>query len=66
MNWLISFQCRIKPITSNPAKILKLETKGHIAEGYDADFCFLTDDLVMTFLIVPFRFRLPAKRRARR
>ena len=47
----IPLEIAIKPITSNPAKILKLETKGHIAEGYDADFCFLTDDLVVDTVI---------------
>lgn len=31
----------IKVITSNPAKILKLQNKGKIADGFDADLVFL-------------------------
>lgn len=31
----------IKVITSNPARILKLQNKGQIKEGYDADLVFL-------------------------
>ena len=34
----------IKAITSNPARVLCLERKGHIREGYDADLCLLTKD----------------------
>ena len=34
----------IKAITSNPARGLCLEGKGHIREGYDADLCLLTKD----------------------
>lgn len=34
----------IKAITSNPARVLCLEGKGHIREGYDADLCLLTKD----------------------
>ncbi|MGL5788174.1 MAG: beta-aspartyl-peptidase [Bacteroidales bacterium] len=29
-----------KLITENPAKVMNLKGKGHIAAGYDADFCF--------------------------
>ena len=34
----------IKAITSNPARVLCLEGKGHVREGYDADLCLLTKD----------------------
>jgi len=47
----IPLEIAIKPITSNPATILKLEGKGRIVEGYDADFCFLTDDLTVDTVI---------------
>jgi beta-aspartyl-dipeptidase (metallo-type) len=35
-------------ITSSPAKNLKIKNKGHIREGYDADFCVLNQDLTLT------------------
>jgi len=38
-------------ITSNPARNLKLRTKGVVAEGADADLCLLTDDLQLTDVI---------------
>lgn len=34
----------LKVITSNPADLFKLKTKGHIAEGMDADITFLTEN----------------------
>lgn len=37
----IPFETAIKTITSNPAKILKLEGKGSIKVGNDADFCLI-------------------------
>ena len=47
----IPLEIAIKPITSNPAKILKLENKGRIAEGMDADFCVMTQDLDIDMVI---------------
>ena len=41
----IPLEIAIKSITSNPAKILKLDNKGRIAEGMDADFCIMTQEL---------------------
>lgn len=35
----------LKLITSNPAKNLSLKTKGRIAVGMDADFCFFDQDM---------------------
>ena len=47
----IPLEIAIKAITCNPATILKLNGKGRIAEGNDADFCFLTDDLKVDTVI---------------
>lgn len=47
----IPLEIAIKPITSNPAKILKLENKGRIAEGMDADFCIMTQELDLDTVI---------------
>ena len=47
----IPLEIAIKPITSNPAKVLKLENKGRIAEGMDADFCLMTQDLDIDMVI---------------
>ena len=41
----IPLEIAIKAITSNPAKVLKLNKKGKIAEGMDADLCILNQDL---------------------
>ncbi len=41
----IPLEIAIKAITSNPAKVLKLDKKGKIAEGMDADLCMLNQDL---------------------
>lgn len=37
----------LKLITTNPARNLKLKSKGHIAVGMDADLCFLDDNLTL-------------------
>ncbi len=37
----IPLEIAIRAITKNPADILKLENKGHITIGKDADFCLL-------------------------
>lgn len=39
----IPLEIAIKGITSNPAKILKLKGKGHLAKGFDADICLLEE-----------------------
>lgn len=40
----IPLEIAVRGVTSNPAAVLKLERKGHIWEGYDADLCLLTED----------------------
>lgn len=35
-------------LTTNPARNMKLPRKGRIAPGYDADFCWLDEDLNLT------------------
>ena len=37
----IPLETALKPITSNPARILKLKGKGKIEAGYDADLCMI-------------------------
>lgn len=39
----ILLEIAVKGITSNPASILKLDRKGHIKEGFDADICLLEE-----------------------
>lgn len=41
----------VKAITSNPARVLCLAKKGHIAPGYDADLCILSEDLSVDTVI---------------
>lgn len=40
----IPLEIAVKGITSNPAAILKLQGKGQIKQGFDADICLLTKD----------------------
>lgn len=40
----IPLETAIKGITSNPASVLKLSSKGHIGPGFDADICLLSED----------------------
>lgn len=47
----IPFEIAIKTITSNVARVLALNTKGHIEEGFDADFCLMTEDLKLDTVI---------------
>lgn len=47
----IPLEVAIKAITANPAKVLHLNTKGHIGEGYDADLCLLTPELTIDTVI---------------
>lgn len=37
----LELQDALKPVTSNPATILKLPGKGRLAVGFDADICFV-------------------------
>ena len=40
----IPLETAVKGITSNPSAILKLNGKGHIKPGFDADICLLTEE----------------------
>ena len=40
----IPLETALKGVTSNPASILKLNAKGRIRPGFDADLCLLTED----------------------
>lgn len=40
----IPLETAVKGITSNPASVLKLNRKGRIKEGFDADICLLKED----------------------
>ena len=40
----IPLETAVKGITSNPAAILKLNGKGHIKPGFDANICLLTEE----------------------
>ena len=41
----IPLEIAIKAITANPARVLCLDTKGQIKDGFDADLCLMTEDL---------------------
>lgn len=41
----IPLEIAVKAITSNPARVLCLSSKGHVQEGFDADLCLMTEDL---------------------
>lgn len=47
----IPLEIAIKAITSNPAKVLCLDSKGRIEEGLDADLCLMTKDLEIDTVI---------------
>lgn len=47
----IPLEIAIKAITSNPARVLCLNGKGHIKEGFDADLCLMTKDLTIDTVI---------------
>ncbi|MEG0371117.1 MAG: beta-aspartyl-peptidase [Clostridium sp.] len=47
----VDISIAIKPFTSSPAKILKLNKKGHIKEGYIADIMLLDKDFNLHSLI---------------
>lgn len=40
----IPLETALRAITCNPAKILKLKTKGRIEKGFDADLCLLDEE----------------------
>ena len=44
LNENIDLSAAIKVITSNPANVLKLSKKGHVAEGFDADIVLLEQE----------------------
>lgn len=48
---LLPLEKALTLITSNPAQNLKLQTKGRIAIGFDADLCFLDHELRLTNVI---------------
>jgi beta-aspartyl-dipeptidase (metallo-type) len=48
---LLSLEKALTLITCNPARNLKLRTKGRIAAGLDADLCFLDYELQLTNVI---------------
>lgn len=41
----IPLEIAIKAITANPARVLCLDAKGQIKDGFDADLCLMTEDL---------------------
>lgn len=47
----IPLEIAIKAITANPARVLCLESKGHIAPDFDADLCLLNRDLTVDTVI---------------
>ena len=51
INEHIPLSTALKPVTSNPARLLKLTGKGEIKEGYDADMVILNQDLSIDTVI---------------
>lgn len=47
VSWGIPLEKTLLAVSTNPATVLKLSTKGKIKEGYDADFAILNDDLTL-------------------
>ena len=43
----IPLEIAIRAITSNPAKVLKLDQKGRLAAGMDADICLLNKETLV-------------------
>lgn len=56
----IPLEIAIKAITSNPAKILKLKSKGRVEKGFDADICILEADTLDIDMVIA-RGRLMSK-----
>jgi beta-aspartyl-dipeptidase (metallo-type) len=47
----IPLETAVKAITSNPARVLNLESKGHVKEGFDADICLMNKDMTINTVI---------------
>lgn len=48
----LPLETALRPLTANPAKMLKLSAKGHVKPGYDADLCLLNaKDLTLDVVI---------------
>lgn len=48
----LPLETALKPVTSNPARILKLKTKGHVKPGFDGDICLFNEkDLTLNTLL---------------
>lgn len=58
---LLPLEQALTLITSNPARNLKLRTKGKIAIGFDADLCFLNSELQLTHVIARGKLALKDK-----
>ena len=48
----IPLEIAIKGITSNPASILKLSSKGQLRTGFDADICLLDEDTLALHTVI--------------
>lgn len=48
----IPLEIAIKGITSNPASILKLSSKGRLRAGFDADICLLDEDTLALHTVI--------------
>lgn len=48
----IPLETALRAITCNPAKILKLKTKGRIEKGFDADLCLLDEETLDIITVV--------------
>ena len=48
----LPLELALRAVTSNPARILKLNTKGHIAPGYDGDICLLHKDSLLLHTVI--------------
>lgn len=54
----VPIETALKTITSNPAKILKLNSKGNIIKGYDADLVILDEALKINSVIAKGTFMI--------
>ncbi len=48
----LPLELALRAVTANPARILKLNTKGHIAPGYDGDICLLHKDSLQLHTVI--------------
>lgn len=58
----IPLETALRAVTSNPAKILKLRTKGKIEKGMDADICLLDENLDVHTVIARGRVMVEGKK----